>query len=89
MPRPSLPFQATELRAAIPPPLPPRQSIQNYSGYSDYRSYGSGYYGNYGYLNGYRGYGGYGSFGNCMSYSGNNYGQIGGHSGDVENRYII
>ncbi|XP_067207529.1 peroxisomal membrane protein PEX13 isoform X2 [Linepithema humile] len=94
MPGSSLPFQATEPRIAVPPPLPPRQPVQNYSGYNDYRSYGSGYYGNYGnygnygYLGGYRGYGGYGnSFGNYMSYSGNNYGQIGGHSGDVENRF--
>ncbi|KAG5325581.1 PEX13 protein, partial [Pseudoatta argentina] len=72
---------------AIPPPLPPRQSAQSYLGYNDYRPYGSNYgYGSYGY-GGYRGYGGYGSFGNYIPYSGNSYGQIGGHSGDVENRF--
>jgi len=88
MPGSSLSFQATEPRAAIPPPLPSRQPVHNYSGYNDYRPYGSSYYGNYGYLGGYRGYGGYNSFGNYMSYSGNNYAQIGGHSGDAESRYI-
>ncbi|KAG5328908.1 PEX13 protein, partial [Acromyrmex heyeri] len=72
---------------AVPPPLPPRQSAQSYLGYNDYRPYGSNYgYGSYGY-GGYRGYGGYGSFGNYIPYSGNSYGQIGGHSGDVENRF--
>ncbi|KYM82864.1 Peroxisomal membrane protein PEX13 [Atta colombica] len=75
---------------AIPPPLPPRQPAQSYLGYNDYRPYGSNYgygnYGNYGY-GGYRGYGGYGSFGSYIPYSGNSYGQIGGHSGDVENRF--
>ncbi|KAG5310622.1 PEX13 protein, partial [Acromyrmex insinuator] len=73
---------------AVPPPLPPRQSAQSYLGYNDYRPYGSNYgygsYGSYGY-GGYRGYGG--SFGSYIPYSGNSYGQIGGHSGDVENRF--
>lgn len=91
MPGPHLPFQT--VGAAIPPPLPPRQSVQNHLGYSDYRPYGSSYYGNYGYGNGYgnsyRGYNGYGSFGSYIPYSGNSYGQFGGPSGDVENRYII
>ncbi|KYN29399.1 Peroxisomal membrane protein PEX13 [Trachymyrmex cornetzi] len=75
---------------AVPPPLPPRQPVQSYLGYNDYRPYGSNYgygsYGSYGY-GGYRGYGGYGSFGSYIPYSGNSYGQIGGHSGDVENRF--
>ncbi|XP_018340260.1 PREDICTED: peroxisomal membrane protein PEX13 [Trachymyrmex septentrionalis] len=75
---------------AVPPPLPPRQPAQSYLGYNDYRPYGSNYgyggYSNYGY-GGYRGYGGFGSFGSYIPYSGNSYGQIGGHSGDVENRF--
>lgn len=89
MPGPHSSFQT--IGTAIPPPLPPRQPAQNYLGYNDYRPYGSSYgnYGNYGYGGGYRGYGGYGSFGNYIPYSGNSYGQFGGHSGDVENRYII
>ncbi|XP_018398394.1 PREDICTED: peroxisomal membrane protein PEX13 [Cyphomyrmex costatus] len=75
---------------AIPPPLPPRQPVQSYLGYNDYRPYSSNYgYSSYGYggYGGYRGYGGYGSFGSYIPYSGNSYGQIGGHSGDVENRF--
>lgn len=89
MPGPHLPFQSGA--AAVPPPLPPRQSTQSYLGYNDYRPYGSSYgsygYGSYGYGGGYRGYGGYGSFGSYMPYSGTSYGQIGGHSGDVESRF--
>ncbi|XP_050450952.1 peroxisomal membrane protein PEX13 [Cataglyphis hispanica] len=87
MPGPHSPFQT--IGAAVPPPLPPRQPVQNYVGYNDYRSYGSNYYGNYGYGGGYRGYGGYGSFGNYVPYSNNSYGQFGGHSGDVENRFQV
>lgn len=92
MPGLHLPFQTA---GAVPPPLPPRQPVQNYLGYNDYRPYSSSYgygsgYGSYGYGSGYRGYGGYGSFGSYsgIPYSGNSYGQIGGHSGDVENRYV-
>lgn len=89
MPGPHMPFQTA---GAVPPPLPPRQPVQSYLGYNDYRPYGSSYgygsYGSYGYGGGYRGYGGYGSFGSYMPYSSNSYGQIGGHSGDVENRYV-
>ncbi|XP_024878675.1 peroxisomal membrane protein PEX13 [Temnothorax curvispinosus] len=90
MPGLNLPFQTA---GAVPPPLPPRQPAQSYSGYNDYRPYGSSYgygnYGSYGYgggYGGYRGYGGYGSFGSYNPY-GSSYGQIGGHSGDVENRF--
>jgi len=85
------PYQTVGANAVVPPPLPPRQPVQNYFGYSDSRPYGSNY-GNFGYggnYNGYRSYNGYGSFGNYMPYSNNSYGQIGGHSGDVETRYVI
>ncbi|XP_020286147.1 peroxisomal membrane protein PEX13 [Pseudomyrmex gracilis] len=82
LPGSSPPFQPT---GAIPPPLPPRQSVDNYVGY---RPYNSTYnYGNFGYGGGYRGYGGYGSFGSYLPYSGNSYGSIGGYSGDAEHRF--
>jgi len=84
MPGPHLPFQTG---IGVPPPLPPRQPVQSYLGYNDYRPYSSSY-GTYGYGGSYRGYGGYGSFGSYIPYSNNSYGQIGGHSGDVENRYF-
>ncbi|XP_017755594.1 PREDICTED: peroxisomal membrane protein PEX13 [Eufriesea mexicana] len=84
------PFPSSTTQSLNPPPVPPRQPVQNYSGFNDNRPFGSNYCGGYGfgYSNQYRGFNGYGGFSSYGPYSNYNYGIIGGHSGDTENRFF-
>ncbi|KAI4504488.1 hypothetical protein M0802_000038 [Mischocyttarus mexicanus] len=72
-----------------PPPLPPRQSM----GYNDCRPGYLNSYGGYGSMNNYyRGYNSYSPFGGYMggfmnNSNYNNYGFMGGPSGDIESRF--